>query len=49
MVKELNRVAGRDRVLEIEDHDLGREGRDDGDELVRGAEDRADAEDMPLM
>lgn len=43
MVKELDGVARRDGVFEIEDHDLSGEGGNDGDELVWWAEDGADA------
>lgn len=43
MVEEFDARSRWDRIVDVKDDDLGREARDDGDELVDGAEDAADA------
>lgn len=43
MVEQLDGVARRDRVLRLEDDDLGEEGRGDRDGLRGRAKDRANA------
>lgn len=42
-MEQLDCIAGRDWVFEIEDHDLSREGRHDRNELMRRTKNCADA------